>query len=37
ATNDSHYINEVDANAHDILLCVSTQAKNNLLQASMIL
>ncbi len=24
ATNDSHYIDEVDANAHDILLCINT-------------
>ena len=24
ATNDSHYVNEEDANAHDILLCVNT-------------
>ncbi|MCB9225815.1 MAG: DNA polymerase III subunit alpha [Chitinophagales bacterium] len=24
ATNDSHYIDEMDANAHDILLCVNT-------------
>lgn len=24
ATNDSHYVNEGDANAHDILLCINT-------------
>ncbi len=24
ATNDSHYVNEVDHNAHDILLCINT-------------
>ena len=24
ATNDSHYVEEEDANAHDILLCVNT-------------
>ncbi|MCO6496382.1 MAG: DNA polymerase III subunit alpha [Chitinophagaceae bacterium] len=24
ATNDSHYVNEEDANAHDILLCINT-------------
>ena len=24
ATNDSHYIDETDANAHDILLCINT-------------
>jgi DNA polymerase-3 subunit alpha len=24
ATNDSHYVNEEDSNAHDILLCVNT-------------
>ncbi|MEZ5008986.1 MAG: DNA polymerase III subunit alpha [Chitinophagales bacterium] len=24
ATNDSHYVDEIDANAHDILLCVNT-------------
>ena len=24
ATNDSHYINEEDSNAHDILLCINT-------------
>lgn len=24
ATNDSHYVNQKDANAHDILLCVNT-------------
>ena len=27
ATNDSHYINEDDANAHDILLCINTGEK----------
>ncbi len=27
ATNDSHYINEEDANAHDILLCINTGEK----------
>lgn len=27
ATNDSHYIEEEDANAHDILLCINTGAK----------
>ena len=29
ATNDSHYINEDDANAHDILLCVNTGEKQS--------
>ena len=29
ATNDSHYINEDDANAHDILLCINTGEKQN--------
>lgn len=24
ATNDSHYIDQIDANAHDILLCINT-------------
>lgn len=24
ATNDSHYVDELDANAHDILLCINT-------------
>jgi DNA polymerase-3 subunit alpha len=27
ATNDSHYVNEEDSNAHDILLCINTGAK----------
>lgn len=27
ATNDSHYVNQEDANAHDILLCVNTGSK----------
>ncbi|MEO6130310.1 MAG: PHP domain-containing protein, partial [Saprospiraceae bacterium] len=27
ATNDAHYINEIDARAHDILLCVNTGKK----------
>ncbi len=27
ASNDSHYVDEVDANAHDILLCINTGAK----------
>ncbi|MCS6795355.1 MAG: DNA polymerase III subunit alpha [Raineya sp.] len=27
ATNDSHYVDEKDANAHDILLCINTGAK----------
>lgn len=27
ATNDSHYVEEEDANAHDILLCINTGAK----------
>src|SRR5690606_9881619 len=27
ATNDSHYVNEEDARAHDILLCVNTQQR----------
>ena len=29
ATNDSHYINEDDANAHDILLCINTGEKQS--------
>ncbi len=29
ATNDSHYINEEDANAHDILLCINTGSKKS--------
>jgi DNA polymerase-3 subunit alpha len=29
ATNDSHYVNEDDANAHDILLCVNTGEKQS--------
>ena len=29
ATNDSHYVNEEDANAHDILLCVNTGELQN--------
>lgn len=29
ATNDSHYINEEDANAHDILLCINTGEKQS--------
>lgn len=27
-TNDSHYVDQKDANAHDILLCVNTGEKN---------
>ena len=27
ASNDSHYINEADSNAHDILLCINTNSK----------
>lgn len=27
ASNDSHYVNEDDANAHDILLCINTGSK----------
>ncbi|MBC7390280.1 MAG: DNA polymerase III subunit alpha [Opitutaceae bacterium] len=27
ASNDSHYINEQDSNAHDILLCINTNSK----------
>jgi DNA polymerase-3 subunit alpha len=29
ATNDSHYVNEDDANAHDILLCINTGEKQS--------
>jgi DNA polymerase-3 subunit alpha len=29
ATNDSHYVEEEDSNAHDILLCINTGAKFN--------
>ncbi|TAF32917.1 MAG: DNA polymerase III subunit alpha [Cytophagales bacterium] len=29
ATNDSHYIDEGDANAHDILLCINTGSKKS--------
>jgi DNA polymerase-3 subunit alpha len=29
ATNDSHYVDEADANAHDILLCINTNEKLN--------
>jgi DNA polymerase-3 subunit alpha len=29
ASNDSHYINEEDANAHDILLCINTGEKQS--------
>ncbi len=29
ASNDSHYVDQVDANAHDILLCVNTGSKQN--------
>lgn len=29
ATNDSHYVNQDDANAHDILLCINTGAKQS--------
>jgi DNA polymerase-3 subunit alpha len=29
ATNDIHYINQDDANAQDILLCIGTNSKNN--------
>jgi DNA polymerase III subunit alpha len=27
ASNDSHYIDQVDSNAHDILLCINTNSK----------
>ena len=27
ASNDSHYVNQQDANAHDILLCINTNSK----------
>jgi DNA polymerase III subunit alpha len=27
ASNDSHYVDKTDANAHDILLCINTNAK----------
>ena len=29
ATNDSHYVEETDSNAHDILLCINTGAKQS--------
>lgn len=29
ATNDSHYVNKDDANAHDILLCINTGEKQS--------
>jgi DNA polymerase-3 subunit alpha len=29
ATNDSHYVDQVDANAHDILLCINTGEKQS--------
>lgn len=29
ATNDSHYVNEEDWNAHDILLCINTGSKKS--------
>ena len=29
ATNDSHYVEETDSNAHDILLCLNTGAKQS--------
>lgn len=29
ASNDSHYVDEPDANAHDILLCINTGSKQN--------
>ncbi len=29
ASNDSHYVNQNDANAHDILLCINTGAKQS--------
>ncbi len=29
ATNDSHYVNEEDWNAHDILLCINTGSKQS--------
>jgi DNA polymerase-3 subunit alpha len=29
ATNDSHYTNEDDYNAHDILLCINTGEKQS--------
>src|SRR5207244_2406197 len=29
ASNDSHYVDQADANAHDILLCINTGAKQS--------
>lgn len=29
ATNDSHYVDQDDANAHDILLCINTGEKQS--------
>ena len=29
ASNDSHYVDQVDANAHDILLCINTGSKQS--------
>ncbi len=29
ASNDSHYVDQKDSNAHDILLCINTGAKQN--------
>ncbi len=29
ASNDSHYVDQTDANAHDILLCINTGAKQS--------
>ncbi|MFX7849847.1 hypothetical protein ABTK11_22325, partial [Acinetobacter baumannii] len=29
ATNDSHYVDRDDANAHDILLCINTGEKQS--------
>ncbi len=29
ASNDSHYVDEIDSNAHDILLCLNTGEKQN--------
>ncbi len=29
ASNDSHYVDQADANAHDILLCINTGEKKS--------
>jgi DNA polymerase-3 subunit alpha len=29
ATNDSHYVDKDDSNAHDILLCINTGEKQS--------